>query len=159
MSFDYSTLVTDRTGADYERFKTLRDKGWDNMTTAEQLEWAAGMKGSYNYTDLNRVGAALNDLRDRLTEAGYLTTFTAKTSWAAGDIPTGADLTEYLFCVSTIREALALFSSTPAAPKNVGALSIQEANDIEQIALDIHQLIQNMIAAYYYCGDLYGGEV
>lgn len=131
------------------------------MTSAERTEWAAGMKGAYKETDLNRVGGALNDLRDRLVEAHYLSpnAFAAKTSWTAGEVPTGADLTHYLFCVSAIRDAMAQFPTTPPTPEDTGGLSIQEANDIEQIALDIDQLIKNMLAARYYSGDLYSGEV
>lgn len=161
MGFDYSTLITDRTDADFERWQTLRNKGWVNMTSDECAEWAAGMKGAYNKTDLTRVGNALNDLRDRLAEASYMSpnAFAAKTSWAAGEVPTGADLTHYLFCVSAIRDAMAQFPATPPTPENTGGLSIQEANDIEQIVLDIDQLIKNMLAARYYSGDLYSGEV
>lgn len=161
MAFDYTTLITDRTAADYSRWKTLRDKGWANMTTAERQEWAGRLKGSYSATDLNRVGSALNDLRDRLAAASYIpaNTFTAKTSWAEGEGATREDLTHYLFCVSVIRDAMAQYSATPKTPAYSGSLTIQEANDIEQIALDIDQLINNMLAARYFVGDLYGGEV
>ncbi len=103
-------LITDRTLADYLRWKTLRDKGWANMTEEERTEWAGDMKGAYNASDLNRVGSALNYLRDRLTAAGYLSgeEFTAKTDWSVKDVPTGADLTYYLKCVSVIRGVLSV---------------------------------------------------
>ena len=38
-------------------------------------------------------------------------------------------------------------------------LTHTEANDIEKILLDVDELITNMTAAYYYSGELYGGEV
>lgn len=153
-------LITDRTLADYLRWKTLRDKGWANMTEEERTEWAGDMKGAYNASDLNRVGSALNYLRDRLTAAGYLSgeEFTAKTDWSVKDVPTGADLTYYLKCVSVIRGVLSVWATTPATPPDVGGLDYQDANDIERILFDVDSLVTNMISALYYSGDLYSGE-
>lgn len=154
------TLITDRTLADFTRWLTLRNKGYANMTTAERAEWdAANMKGAYNTSDLNRVGAAMNYIRDRLTQAHYMCEVAAKADWAVDDTPTTEDLTAYLEQVECIREALAQFATTPATPANTGSLDYQEANDIEQILLDVNLLIDNMLAARYYCGELYSGEV
>ena len=156
-----NTLVTDRTAADLARWLELRNKGYSKMTEAERAEWDAGMKGAYNASDLNRVGAALNYLRDRLAEARYLpkVSFIAKTDWTETDIPTVTDLSDYLRYVSVIREALAQFSTTPATPTYTGGLDYQEANNIEKILVDVDQLITNMQAHRYYCGELFCGEV
>ena len=163
MSFDFTTLITDRTAEDYKHWEYLRNKGFLNMTEAERAEWLAdNMKGAYHKSDLNRVGECLNYLHGRLSEAGYityLTTFTAKTNWTVASIPTAADLTYYLKCVSNIREAMAQFENTPPAPTDTGALSIDEANDIEKILIDVETLINNMLASRYYCGDVYAGEI
>lgn len=163
MAFDFNSLITDRTPADYERFEYLRNKGYANMTAEEQAEWDSGtMKGAYNKADLNRVGECLNYLHNRLKDAGYITaqtTFSAKTNWTVTSIPTAADLTYYLFCVSSIRGALAVWKSTPPAPTDTGALSIEEANNIEKILIDVEILINNMLAARLYCGDVYAGEI
>lgn len=163
MAFDFSTLITDRTVSDFKRWLYLRDKGFLNMTEAERAEWLADdMKGAYHKDDLNRVGEALNYLHDRLNAAGYITyqtTFTAKTNWTVASIPTADDLTYYLKCVSSIRNALTLFATTPPAPTNTGALDIDEANNIEKILIDVETLINNMLAARLYCGDIFAGEI
>ena len=163
MAFDFTTLVTDRTEADYRHWEELRNKGFLNMTDEERAEWLTGnMKGSYNKGDLNRVGECLNFLHDKLNEAGYITyplTFTAKTNWTVASIPTADDLTYYLKCVSNIRKALTLFANTPPAPTDTGTLSIDEANNIEKILIDVETLINNMLSARYFCGDLYAGEI
>lgn len=163
MGFDFSTLITDRTQADFKRWEALRNKGFSNMTDAERAEWLADdMKGAYHKGDLNRVGACLNYLHDRLKEASYITyqnTFTAKTNWTATSIPTAADLTYYLQCVSFVREAMAQFATTPPAPEDTGALSVEEANNIEHILLDVERLINNMLAARLFCGDVFAGEI
>lgn len=158
----FPELVYDRTYADVMRWLELRNKGYANMTAAERAEWDAGnMKGAYNISDLNRVGEALNYLRDRLAAANYLPSsiFSAETYWTTADIPTASDLRNYLRYVSTIREAMARYKTTPAVPEYTGGLDYQEANNIEKILVDVDQLITNMLAARYCCGELYGGEV
>ena len=163
MAFDFSTLVTDRTAEDVRRWRELRDKGFKNMTAEEQTEWLSfTMKGAYNYTDLNRVGNALNHLYTRLYEAGYITpstTFTAATNWTLTKIPTADDLTHYLKCVGIVREAMAQFETTPHTPADTGALNYIEANNIELILTDIEILINNMLAARHFCGEVYAGEI
>lgn len=156
-----NTLVTDRTAADLARWLELRNKGYANMTEAERAEWGAGMKGAYNASDLNRVGEAMNYIRDRLADASYISriVFTAKTDWTETDIPTAKDITEYLRYVSIIREALAQFATTPTTPTYTGGLDYQEANNIEKILVDVDQLITNTLASCYYCGELFCGEV
>ena len=156
-----SNLITDRAVTDYLRWKQLRDKGWSAMTAEEQAEWAGAMKGAYGVSDLNRVGAAMNYLRGRLAAAGYLggNEFELREDWVRGEIPEPNYLTYYLSAVFVIREAFARLKSTPATPADVGSLDYRDANAIEQILVDIDQLITNMLAARYYCGDLYSGEV
>ena len=163
MAFDFTTLVTDRTEADLKYWETLRNKGFLNMTEEERAEWLAGnMKGAYNKSDLNRVGEALNYLHDRLNAAGYINytnTFVAKTNWTVASIPTADDLTYYLKCVSNVRNALTLYANTPPAPTDTGALNIDEANNIEKILIDVETLLNNIIAARFFCNDIFAGEI
>lgn len=157
----FDNLITDRTLLDYRRWLELRNKGFDNMTEAERAEWGTDMKGAYNASDLNRVGAVLNYMRDKLAAAGYvaINAFNMKTAWTTADIPTVQEFSAYLAAVATIRGALAQWSTTPPVPEDVGGLDYQGANDIEQILLDVEELTNLMLAARYYGGDLYGGEI
>lgn len=160
--FDFTTLVTDRTAADVARFIELRDKGNMNMTSAELAEWLAGMKGAYNASDLNRVGACLNYLYERLLKAGYIDypdIFVAKTTWTVTSIPTVSDIQHYLKCISIIREALATFPGTPTAPTNARSLTYLQANDIEKILISVETAINNMIAVFQFCGEPNCGDV
>lgn len=71
MSFDYSTLITDRTRSDSDTLKTLLGKPMAEWTAEERTAFnGAVMKGSYDYTDLNRVDACLEDLVARLGQVG-----------------------------------------------------------------------------------------
>lgn len=73
--FDFSTLITDRTAADVVAVSELVSK--IKAGTATDAEIAAfntaAMKGAYNYTDLNRVTAAMEYLDETLRKYGYVT--------------------------------------------------------------------------------------
>lgn len=74
MSFDFSTLVTDRSPADLELLRDLLSTPMEDWTEEQLAEFnLAASKGAYNYTDLNRVIAAMDDINERLTAAGYVT--------------------------------------------------------------------------------------
>ena len=73
MSFDFSTLVTDRTQADVNRVKQIAEKIKNGTASESELAEfnSAAMKGAYNYTDLNRVTAAMEALKAKLEGYGY----------------------------------------------------------------------------------------
>lgn len=153
------SLITDRTQGDVDRVAYLAAKGWDGMTADEKSEWLMGLKGAYNATDLNRVGGAVNYVANRIHEAGYTVDVSPKIDWSVSDIPTPAQMESYLSDVAAIRSALSVSSATPPVPDDMIDLTYIEANNIEQILLDVNALIDNMIAAWVYCGEVYCGEV
>ena len=155
-------MITDRTSDDVERWRVLQQKGYAAMTTAEKAEWISGsMKGAYNASDMNRVGVALNYLRDALADETYLSrdVFVAKTDWSESDIPTVNDLSLYLSYVETIRKATVHFAETPRTPTNTRALNYRDANDIEKILLASEDILYKMRAAWFFLDDLHCGEV
>lgn len=64
------TLITDRTQEDVDRVRALAARGYDNLSDEEQAKWDKGLKGAYNYIDLNRAVGALEYLADRMEDAG-----------------------------------------------------------------------------------------
>lgn len=152
-------LITDRTQADVERVRYLAAKGWANMSEEEQAEWSAGLKGAYNASDLNRVGAAVAYVAGRFTALGYSVEVETKQNWFVSDIPTASEMVAYLNSVSYLRSVVSVFHTTPEVPEDTEGLTYTEANNIEQILLDLDLIIKNIIAAWYYSGELYAGEV
>ena len=155
-------LITDRTQADVSRGVYLA--GWwvDGEfagTAAELGEWNSQLKGFYNASDLNRVGNAVSYVAARLAEAGYYAQVSPRIDWTEEDIPTQGDMERYLADVAALRAVLPVPASTPAVPEDMDRLTFQEANNIEQILLDVDSLITRMMDAWFYCGDLYCGEV
>ncbi|ODU58424.1 MAG: hypothetical protein ABT01_00370 [Clostridium sp. SCN 57-10] len=132
------TLITDRTQGDVEQ------------RTA---------KGYYNASDLNRVGQAMRYVAARIAGMGGACAVNPKTDWAMHDIPTETQMAAYLSDLATIRAAYAALPNTPAVPVGMDRMGYSEANDIEQILVDIDWLLTNATAAWYYSGtDLYSGE-
>ena len=139
-------LVTDRTAADVN---------------------AGNAKGTYNASDLNRVGAAMNYVAARLREQGYAPHISPKTDWKDEDWVDPAAQAVYLGDLAELRKQFTMLESTPEVPPRILATAINSgdgltyvwANDIEQILLDIDALLTNIAAGWLYSGEIYSGEV
>lgn len=156
------TLITDRNQADIANQEALEAKiKAKTATVSEVAEYYLGQsRGSYNATDLNRVGEALIYLAERLTELDYPVTVNPKTNWIKTAVPTPAQLTTYLSLVQKIRDVLPVLPDTPQVPTDISNdMTLEESNAIEQILVDIDTLINNMIAAYIYCGQITCGQL
>ena len=132
------TLITDRTQADVD---------------------ARNSKGTYNASDLNRVGSAMNYLADRLKEYGYDPHISPKTDWKDDDWVDPAAQAVYLGYLAELRSQFAMMQTTPNVPPDMEKLTYQEANAIEKILEDIDRLLTNAAQAWFYSGDIYSGEV
>ena len=171
------TLVYDRTQADVERVFTLKNKiltgGLTALSVEEKAEYMAGMKGAYNYTDMNRVGQAVEYIADRMTslpeelaayraEKGvaddpiYLVPYnpasvvvTAKTNWVMGDTPTQAQERAYLNDLTTLRKQLALPSDAPVVPTTLDKLTYTIANNIEYLLYVIDKRLTEVETELY----------
>lgn len=152
-------LITDRTQADVDYAARLNAAGWDGMTEDERTAWTLGLKGTYDYTDLNRVGNAVAYVAGRLTGAGYALNVNPKIDWTEDDTQRAADMASYLADISAIRNALIVPPAIPEVPDDMEGLTYEEANDIERILLAVDALITNMINAYFYSNEIVCGEV
>ena len=117
------------------------------------------MKGSYNYTDMNRVESAVEELKRRFWEKGTKLSLVTKTDWARTDWPTKADLARYFHNVSEIRGAVVVDLKTPAVPTTGKLFDYKIANDIETILLAVNSWLNKVDSSQMYSGDLYLGEV
>jgi hypothetical protein len=152
-------LVTDRTERDVERWRLLHSKGYAALTEAEKAEWDAGMKGAYNYEDMNRVESAVIFIANRLAETGQYVTPEVHPDWHVEDHPTKADMDRYLGNIALLRTMLPLYPTTPKAPTTNKKLDYLAANDIEIILADLDRQISAINQSWYYAGDVYVGEV
>ena len=154
-------LIYDRTQADVDRVFALKNKilteGLSALTSEELTEYMAGMKGAYNYTDMNRVGQAVAYIAGRMTalpdelaayraekgvdddpiyEVPYdpsTVVVAAKTDWAMGDTPTQALAKAYLNNLVVLRKQLTLPAEAPVVPSTLDNLTYTIANEIEYL--------------------------
>lgn len=110
---------------------------------------------SYGAEDLNRVYTAVQYLAAQLLAEGFGLALTAMPVWVQTDVPTLAQLTGYLQNVREIKEAL---SASTRLPATMDRSAYTDWNNIERLLLEAEELLQNMIAGYVYCGELYSGE-
>lgn len=131
-------LITDRTAADVS---------------------AGNDKGTYNATDLNRVGAAVAYLAGLLEGYGYAVPVSPRQDWQESDVPTESDMERYLQDVATLRGAMTVLPGTPDVPGSMKRLTYSKANDIEQILVNLDAAIRLLRQVWYYSGEVYAGEV
>lgn len=151
-------LITDRTQADVDRVNLLTQKWLDGtITSAEQTEWNNGMKGAYNYTDLNRVGQAVAYVANLLNQAGRSVSVEAKTNWTANDIPTRAQMDAFLNDLSLLKRNVN--ANVPNVPSSMDNLTFETANRIEQIIIAVYDAINYEGANWTRSGVTYSGVV
>lgn len=161
------TLVTDRTSLDVERWKYLRDKGWDKMDPLERQEWMgeinvtpSAAKGMYTHVDMNRVEGMVETILVLLQAAGYNPPkLITKTDWTYKDTVWNTDIERYYGNISVIRDFVTTYASTPKAPRIGDKLTYRIANDIEKILMDVHEIITHISESWHYAGETQVGEV
>lgn len=156
-------MITDRTAADVSEAKRLRDKllASEALTDEESARYFAGLRGAYNASDMNRVGAAVRYVANRLNAEGYGAYVEPKTDWQMADIVRQSDWNKYLDVVRYLRRKLTLMRTTPQITDGMysGLKSCAEANAIEQILVDLDWMLTNIIRDYIYAGEVFAGEV
>ena len=145
--------IYDRTILDVQRVKTLRDKiisvKFENLTPSEKTEWLSGLKGSLNYSDLNRIESNLQTISDK---CGF--GFTQKTDWLVGDFPTISDFQRIQANTKTVKDSPFSWKTTSNAPlmplNNYGKI-----NDVEKILFDSYSFAIAQDANIDYIDEIY----
>lgn len=147
MALTLNNLVFDRSSSDVSKVKEIAAKLDSGTATPDEVqEWLSGMKGAYNYTDLNRVGAAVEYLTTLLYSLGYNVPTLPVTDWQESDIPFSAQMEQYLANIAALRDRLPYVA--PDAPADMTGLTYQEANDIEEILYTLEDVLEAMQAAF-----------
>ena len=149
------TLITDRSSTDVIRYAYLAAKEYEDMTASEKAEWDGVLKGSYDVSDVNRVGQAVAYLTSLLAAAGYTVTTNPKIDWTKDDEVTPELYAQYLADIATLRNALTY--SAPTAPTSV--LTIQQANEIETILVALNDALTRLSAVLVKSGVYNSGNV
>ena len=144
-------LITDRTQADVDYVNTLTAKWLDGSITAqEKTAWYDGLKGAYNFTDLNRIGGAVDYVADILNQSGRSITVTAKQDWTVADIPTQTQMSAFLSDLQFLKNSVSgIMIQIPSTMNN---LDFRTANQIEQLIIAVYNAINRERANFDVCG-------
>lgn len=140
-------LVYDRTQADADRVQQMIQAGYQNLSLEQSTEWASLMsKGSWNCTDANRVGAAINFIRNLLTCGGLdmSNVLPAPVSYDTKSDIRVADVTQLQESIRQLQQA---FETNPAIVVMVPGPNWKytQANQLEQ---NLH-ILYEAIKSYY----------
>lgn len=149
-------LITDRTAEDVQRVKELASKGL-RMSEEEMAGWLSGLKGAYNFIDLNRVEDAVEYVASRLQTVGWFVYPVTKKDWTVSSFPTSEEMQRYLDNIRLLRSTLPV--GIPEVPSDTNNLTYVEANTIEQILLLLDAAVTNILKNSIYSNETYSGEV
>lgn len=142
------TLITDRTQGDVDELLALLSAGGN----------PEDHKGAYNASDLNRVGAAVLYLQDRLALIGMTAAGTVRTDWTAADIPTQGQMEDYLAAVAAIRGKILEYRPDSELPETVRRLDFNGANRIESLLSAAEDTVTKVMLSFRgYSGRLRAG--
>lgn len=164
MSSIIDTLITDRTQNDVDRIKDLKEKmlkngGISALTVEEQAEYFNSVvKGSYNYTDLNRVSDACAYIYNLLIQMGYIISNyqTLKNDWVLTDIPTLTEMNKYITTLTALKQTL---SASQQIPDTMRFLDFNGANNIEKLLVELNDIYDLLLKSMFYSNEVYCGEV
>lgn len=131
MSFDFSTLVTDRLQSDVDE---------------------RNAKGTYNASDLNRVTAAMEALDEMFRAYGYHTGYVPMPTWSDDDIQRRAQMGQYLSNLAVLRAALSSVPQTPPTPESMELLTYLTANRIEEILQQLDSYLADIGQSFLRAG-------
>jgi hypothetical protein len=104
-------------------------------------------KGAYNFSDLNRVERAVQEIAELLGVS-----VTTKTDWKSWDVPTKTETERYLGNVRLIQDVC---GETTVLPENLNKFTYETANEIELVLLRCREIAEGIIR----CGEVICGEV
>lgn len=114
-------------------------------------------KGIYSYSDLNRVEAAVQNLKD----AGFCENLQTKTDWglpgnfSIDNWPVESQMKRYLGNVKEIKKT---FAVSFELPDSMDCLDWNGANNIEKILQTALGRVAGIKQSYRYSGEVYAGE-
>lgn len=140
-------LIFDRTQEDLQKVLDIRAKltesGWNSLTDDEKVDWVScALKGSYNYTDRNRVETAVNIINKKLMEYGYIDyELEVITDRDMQTIDEFVSIKRYLDNIQILMEKFFVLATTPELPSSLDGIDIEKANNIEKILFDLNNII------------------
>lgn len=118
-------------------------------------------KGTYGYTDLNRVEQAVSQIAEIAPQLGIsLNLVGIKTDWGVPGVfpvnfPTESEMNRFIRNVQTIRRG---FGITTPVPDTMRRLTFTGANNIEKVLESAFRIADQTVPNFIFCGEVFAGE-
>ena len=132
---------------------TMQPTNLDELTPTE-LETLN--KGTFNYTDLNRIETKQEELKNLFNEIGYWNTPITNKAWGENDIFNVDEFQRILDNTNILRRAFFVYKDTPNTPPI--SYYWDDINSLEKILYDLDVMINDVKANHRYCGEFECGE-
>ena len=120
----------------FDRLKTDVENALNNPSSTEFL------KGSYNYTDLNRVEQWCEYIQNLLNDYGKGISLEIKTNWNLRDYPTRVQIDRIRGNIEYLKDMFQDLKTETS--EYVNTLDYEKANALEKIVYDVHEYIKEM---------------
>lgn len=132
---------------------TMQPTNLDELTPTE-LETLN--KGTFNYTDLNRIETKQEELKNLFNDMGYWNTPITNKTWGENDIFNADEFQRILDNTNVLRQAFFVYKDTPNTPPI--SYYWDDINALEKILYDLDVMINDVKSHYRECGTFYCGE-
>ena len=158
-------MIFDRTQNDVDTARILRNEkvkfdpitmqptNLDELTPAELQTLN---KGTFNYTDLNRIENKQDELKNLFNEIGYWNTPITNKTWGENDIFNVDEFQRILDNTNVLRQAFFVYKDTPNTPPI--SYNYNDINALEKILNDLDVMINDVKSNYSECGTFESGE-
>ena len=133
---------------------TMQPINLDELTPAE-LQILN--KGTFNYTDLNRIENKQEELKNLFNDMGYWNTPITNKVWGENDIFNADEFQRIIDNINVLRESFFVYKSTPNTPPI--SYHYNDINALEKILYDLDVMINDVKSRYRRCGTFRCGEV
>jgi hypothetical protein len=158
-------MITDRSETDLSYAKVLKEKiirfGFKSLDDDEKTEYMKGLKGTYNYIDLNRVESAVNEIVIELKKLGIDLDLVTKVDWNFEDLAGNDDKTQMDRYIGNVKKLKnwSYWVSSPPIPKSMNNLDVKNANNIEEFLQKVYNQTEKFKDVYYFCDqELFCGD-
>lgn len=132
---------------------TMQPTNLDELTPTE-LETLN--KGTFNYTDLNRIENKQEELKNLFNEMGYWNTPITNKTWGENNIFNADEFQRILDNTNVLRNAFFVYKATPNTPPI--SYYWDDINSLEKILNDLDVMINDVKSLYRECGTFESGS-
>ena len=132
---------------------TMQPTNLDELTPTE-LETLT--KGTFNYTDLNRIEAKQEELKNLFNEIGYWNTPIINKTWGENDFFNEDEFQRIVDNTNILRQAFFVYKATPNTPPI--SYYWDDINSLAKILYELDVMINDVKSNYRECGTFESGE-